>query len=1001
MSNARLREALNAGGAGASKEKGPPVADGILSVTPDTPEAAEWRTRQSAIDFPSSSSSFLEEEEDAKPADLFGKFTWKIENFSEISKRELRSNVFEVGNYKWYILVYPQGCDVCNHLSLFLCVADYDKLLPGWSHFAQFTIAVVNKDPKKSKYSDTLHRFCKKEHDWGWKKFMELTKVLDGFTVADTLVIKAQVQVIKDRISRPFRCLDPQYRRELVRVYLTNVEGICRRLVEDCRKRLMILQELADEFQVFWEELKPRKRTALIQEKGDMILKGLVKRVFNEKEVTSTLVMDAIYSGCRAIEEHSKQWMDKTDKGTGAEGMEPPCVMILAEHGVFTVGDNVLQILSRAATESIPPFQDDKSPDGLGGRSQGDEDYGKDSVDRDERRLADLGRRSVEMYVLSHIFVKNLEVAYREAESLKRQEALIREEEELERSEAERNQARQAAEKERKNRKKERKAKRKEKKELEEAERRRQEEEARAAEEEKARLAAEKRRAAEEATAREHAAKQRSQKSSARAQKERLQAGSLSPKKAATENQSASDKGSTPGPASLDGWEDESGNKAALRTESQASSMESAPQEEPATQRRDSAAQPLEPGLKKQPAANGKPLPADRGLDATESAVTSSSHSLEEEVVMLREQLKWMEAQLEERDAEICALRMQIAEMHDSSQDLRDSALSDAGARMPPRRPMKDSQQAAPHPSVDSQVARPPRENGVPPGRAVQGPTSRALLSAAPGSVSTGDSGVSEQGKAVPRGSGKRAPERATSGKYADIAAASAAAAAALHSRPGAGPGVSGQGMAMAQQSEGARVQGPSSAAPGSGVFVTGRHHRSAPAGGVPSAKSPGAPGKPGASGYPKVPTSSGYGPISHPMNGVVGMPPAHSGGGAPASSSALINGVPSYRNAALGHMADVPVASMGIPPPPPPPSTLPSVSSLQQSPSGKEGHRPPSENGDMQYPGLMMRSASGISHFTSPVSKMPPMPPSTESPSLEEFAHIGLINELLREPEH
>lgn len=45
--------------------------------------------------------------------------------------------------------------------------------------------------------SDTLHRFCKKEHDWGWKKFMELTKVLDGFTVADTLVIKAQVQVIR------------------------------------------------------------------------------------------------------------------------------------------------------------------------------------------------------------------------------------------------------------------------------------------------------------------------------------------------------------------------------------------------------------------------------------------------------------------------------------------------------------------------------------------------------------------------------------------------------------------------------------------------------------------------------------------------------------------------------------------------------------------------------------------------------------------------------------
>ena len=45
--------------------------------------------------------------------------------------------------------------------------------------------------------TDTLHRFCKKEHDWGWKKFMELSKVLEGFTVEDTLIIKAQVQVIR------------------------------------------------------------------------------------------------------------------------------------------------------------------------------------------------------------------------------------------------------------------------------------------------------------------------------------------------------------------------------------------------------------------------------------------------------------------------------------------------------------------------------------------------------------------------------------------------------------------------------------------------------------------------------------------------------------------------------------------------------------------------------------------------------------------------------------
>ena len=70
----------------------------------------------------------------------------------------------------------------------------------------------------KSGCADTLHRFCKKEHDWGWKKFMELNKVLEGFTVSNTLVIKAQVQVIRSvclqlcsfihkRITRPVKVL--------------------------------------------------------------------------------------------------------------------------------------------------------------------------------------------------------------------------------------------------------------------------------------------------------------------------------------------------------------------------------------------------------------------------------------------------------------------------------------------------------------------------------------------------------------------------------------------------------------------------------------------------------------------------------------------------------------------------------------------------------------------------------------------------------------------------
>jgi hypothetical protein len=41
--------------------------------------------------------------------------------------------------------------------------------------------------------------------------------------------------------------------------------------------------------------------------------------------------------------------------------------------------------------------------EGLIGCQDG-EDYSKDYVERDERRLADLGRRAVEMYIISQIF---------------------------------------------------------------------------------------------------------------------------------------------------------------------------------------------------------------------------------------------------------------------------------------------------------------------------------------------------------------------------------------------------------------------------------------------------------------------------------------------------------------------------------------------------------------------------------------------------------------------
>ncbi|XP_054804723.1 TNF receptor-associated factor homolog 1b-like isoform X1 [Prosopis cineraria] len=425
----------------------------------------EWRySEQVENGTPSTSPPYWDTDDDddggPKPSELYGKYTWKIEKFSQITKRELRSNAFEVGGYKWYILIYPQGCDVCNHLSLFLCVANHDRLLPGWSHFAQFTIAVVNKDPKKSKYSDTLHRFWKKEHDWGWKKFMELSKVYDGFVdTSDNLIIKAQVQVIREKADRPFRCLDCQYRRELVRVYLTNVEQICRRFVEERRSKLgKLIEDKArwSSFCAFWLGIEQNSRRRMSKEKTDVILKVVVKHFFIEKEVTSTLVMDSLYSGLKALEGQTKSKKGRI-KFLDAEEMPAPIVCV--EKDMFVLVDDVLLLLERAAVEPLPP-KDEKGPQNRTKDGNSGEDFNKDSIERDERRLTELGRRTVEIFVLAHIFSNKIEVAYQEAVALKRQEELIREEEAAWQAECERKARRGVNDKEKKSKKKRTKQKR-------------------------------------------------------------------------------------------------------------------------------------------------------------------------------------------------------------------------------------------------------------------------------------------------------------------------------------------------------------------------------------------------------------------------------------------------------------------------------------------------------------------------------------------------------------
>ena len=94
------------------------------------------------------------------------------------------------------------------------------------------------------------------------------------------------------------------------------------------------------------------------RERTDVILKVVVKHFFIEKEVTSTLVMDSLYSGLKALEGPTKGKKGR-EKLLHVEEMPAPIVRV--EKDVFVLVDDVLLLLERAAIEPLPP-KDEKGP---------------------------------------------------------------------------------------------------------------------------------------------------------------------------------------------------------------------------------------------------------------------------------------------------------------------------------------------------------------------------------------------------------------------------------------------------------------------------------------------------------------------------------------------------------------------------------------------------------------------------------------------------------------
>ncbi|XP_068493814.1 ubiquitin C-terminal hydrolase 13-like isoform X5 [Phaseolus vulgaris] len=128
------------------------------------------------------------------------KFTWTIDNFSELPKRVF-SDVFCVGGFNWRVLIFSKGNSV-DHLSMYVDVADAANLPYGWSKYAQFSLTVVNQIHSKfSIRKESHHQFNARACDWGFANFMPLAQLYDparGYLVNDTFVVEADIAVRKD-----------------------------------------------------------------------------------------------------------------------------------------------------------------------------------------------------------------------------------------------------------------------------------------------------------------------------------------------------------------------------------------------------------------------------------------------------------------------------------------------------------------------------------------------------------------------------------------------------------------------------------------------------------------------------------------------------------------------------------------------------------------------------------------------------------------------------------
>ncbi|XP_039161156.1 ubiquitin carboxyl-terminal hydrolase 12-like [Eucalyptus grandis] len=124
------------------------------------------------------------------------KYTWKISNFTNLTQKKYSSEVFTLSDNAWQIRIFPRGNNA-EHLSIYLDVADSERLPSRWSRNTNFKLILVDQNNYgNSRIKGTEHNFTARESVCGFASFIPLSKVRDshnGYLVNKALMVVAEI----------------------------------------------------------------------------------------------------------------------------------------------------------------------------------------------------------------------------------------------------------------------------------------------------------------------------------------------------------------------------------------------------------------------------------------------------------------------------------------------------------------------------------------------------------------------------------------------------------------------------------------------------------------------------------------------------------------------------------------------------------------------------------------------------------------------------------------